>query len=111
MSVLQDLGLRNVLDINGRHRRLDAHCFLDRAHFHFSINGNGHVGRHRDIVLQCAETRQSEGHRVKAGPDVNNGVTSILVGDFGARSFDQRLASRFNLHARQDGTARVSHNA
>ena len=96
----QHLRAQRGVNVDGGNAGLHSHCFADRPYRHFGVNRDRHIGRHGDFLLHRTEAGQSEGDRVKARPDVNNRVASIFVGGLGARSFDQRLAGGFHLHAR-----------
>ena len=70
------------------------------------------VGREPGVQLDAlapdgAETRQRERHRVGAGPQVDDLVPAVRVGDDGPDLFDERRARRFDGHAGQHGPGRI----
>src|SRR5262249_46820556 len=57
------------------------------------------------------EAGEREGHHVRSGPEVDNPVHALAVGDGRTDLFDQRRTGRLHGDARQDGAGRVSHGS
>ena len=63
------------------------------------------------VALDRREAGQREGHRVGAGPKVDDGVATFAVGRDRADFFDQRRAGGFDRHARHRQARRVADHA
>ena len=61
--------------------------------------------------LNVLKPGQREGHGIGAGPQIDDVVAALAVGDDGPDLFDQRRAGGFHRHAGQHRARRVSHDA
>ena len=84
----------------------------ERADLQVRVDRRGErAGQLDPFALDGAESGQRERDRVGAGPQVDDAVLAGAVGDGGTDFFDQRVARRFDGHARQHGAGRVLDDA
>ena len=88
IAARQDFGVSHFLHVDGGNLRPHLHGLPDCARFHFSVHRNRHVRRHLDLLLHCVEAVGSKGNRVRARPDVDNGVASFAISSDDPGFFD-----------------------
>ena len=69
------------------------------------------VGSSSPLALERVEPGKRERHGVGAGPQIDDAVLSAAIADRRAHLLDQRVAGRFDGHARQHGARRVLDDA
>ena len=93
---LHELAVQRALPSRALHvddRALAGHRdrLLERADAQVGVDRRVEVGGQlQPFALEGAEPGQREGHGVRAGPQVDDAVQAVAVGDGGADFFDQR---------------------
>ena len=104
--------LRNILYVDEGRRSRDGHCLLDAADAQFGVDRGGEGCRQLDTFAPALrETRQRKRHGVGAGPEIDDAVLTLFVGECGSNLFDQGWAAGLNGDAGQDSAARVPYRA
>src|SRR4029434_10007555 len=100
--------LYGVLGINDGTFTRHGDRFLERTNFHLDVDWRSEVAGQLDAVTaNGSEPRQRERHRVHAWTQIDDLVRPLIVGDRGARLFDQHGTARFNRHAWQNIFRRI----
>jgi len=101
----------DVLDVDDRAGAGDGDGFLDRSHAHLGIDGRGEPGRQGNAFpFHRVESRKTERDRVRARPQLDDLVLSLVVGRHASNLFDQRGTGGFYCHAWDHGARRVLHH-
>ena len=107
-----DLRPLGVLHVDERSLARDRDGLLDRADTKLDVDGDRHVRRKlHSVAHEHGEAEKREGECVRAGSQIDDGVTALLVGHHRPDSLDQDRARRLHSGPRQDGAARVAHDA
>src|SRR6185295_18025877 len=97
------LQLLRVDDVDHGRFTGDDDGFGDGADFQVGVDGGREGTAQLDpLTLDCAETRQAERDRVRAGPQILDVVLAAPIGDGGAYFLDERRAGGLDRDARQD---------
>ena len=105
----EHLRLRRTLHVDDRRGAGDGQRLFEAADLQLGVHGHGEVGGQLEsLALHRREALQREGEDVGAGTQIHQAVASGLVGDDGARFFNQSGAGGFDCHTRQDSSGRVS---
>ncbi len=79
----------------------DRHRLLNGSQTHFCINGHRSGAAEDDALApEGVEALERRGHDVNAGPQVDNLVSPVAIGDGRANLFDQHRTGRLDGHAR-----------
>jgi hypothetical protein len=107
----QHLRLDVALDVDDRRLAGDGHGLFHRADLQVGIDRRGEVRRQLDrFAFDGRETREGEGQRVDAGPQIFDLVCAVGIGRRRPHLFDECGTRRLDGHARQHGAGRVFHD-
>src|SRR5262249_6212116 len=85
---------------------------VDAANLHLDGNRNDDRARELDVLaLDRSETRQVEGQRVDAGPQIDDAVLPGTVGDGRPGFLDERRARGLDSHGAQYRAGRVTNGS
>ena len=109
---LQNGRVLRALDVDNGRVAADRDRLFERSKVQFHVDRRGEVGRQIDAVAhQRGEAGERERHFVEAGPQIDNRVSALLVGDRVADPLDQRGARGLDGHAGQNAAARILDDA
>ena len=100
----EHLPRHDILGVHHRGRPRDRHGLLERPYPQIGIHRRGKCRLQLDaLAFERTKTRQSKRDGVHAGPEIDDPIKALVVGDDDADLFDQRGTGGFDRDARQHG--------